>query len=324
MSPDSTPDKTAELREMSLLGHIDELRTRLIISLATLVISVIVCFFFADQTLEILIRPAQLTLDFSAEPDPDQRIDALNLAVARDGQARVIDAEKLFAATEFELNQLNLVLVDQDGDTSGTLINIPFGDGKSTKSNIVYDSPIDPLMVQFKVALIMGILISLIVWVWQIWLFIEPGLTDKEKRVVGPMLVWAIFLFPLGALFAYGMVFLIVPMMNTYVVPGIDPLYNIGKYLKLLTTMMIVFGFIFELPVVLGLLARIGVVTPAFLTHYRRHIWVGLAVVAMLVTPADPVSMMVALVPLIALFELSVVISRPMALLRQRDEEADY
>ena len=105
---------------------------------------------------------------------------------------------------------------------------------------------------------------------------------------------------------------------------GIATLYTIRDYMKLMTNMMIVFGVIFELPLVVAVLSRIGIVTPAFLRHYRRHIYVGLAVVAMVITPADPFSMLIALIPLLILFEASVWLSQIMFLMRGRDfEDAD-
>jgi sec-independent protein translocase protein TatC len=86
--------------------------------------------------------------------------------------------------------------------------------------------------------------------------------------------------------------------------------------------MMIVFGIIFELPLVVALLARVGVATPEFLKQYRRHIYVGLAFAAMILTPADPITMIVAYIPLLVLFEVSIWIAQVMALMRRNDEEA--
>ena len=187
-------------------------------------------------------------------------------------------------------------------------------------SGLNYTSPLDPFMMRLKVSLILAILISLPVWVWQIWLFVAPGLTDKEKRVVRPMLIGAIGLFPLGASFAYVMLYLIFSVMLTYQVEGIVALYSIDKYFKLMTNMVIVFGFIFELPLIIAMLARVGIVTPAFLRHYRRHIYIVLALVSMLVTPGDPWSMIAALIPLFGLFEISIWIAGVMAMLRRADE----
>jgi sec-independent protein translocase protein TatC len=302
-------------RELTLLGHLDELRVRLIICFATLFAAIIGSFFFASPVLEFLIRPVTETLT-PPKLTPETTIPStLTLVVHPDGRIQARRPEQLTNAQT--LQSLEIVALSEDNSTSRTfaLIRPP-----ESPSKIIYPSPLDPFMMLFKVAIIMGILVSLLVWVWQIWLFVAPGLTDNEKKVIRPMLVGAIFLFPLGAVFAYYMIFLIIRIMQGYIVPGIDILYNATNYLKLMTTMMIVFGFIFEMPLVMAMLARVGIVTPAFLLHYRRHIWVGLAAAAMILTPPDPLSMLAVFFPLVLLFEISVLIARPMALLRARAE----
>ncbi len=304
---------------MPLLGHLGELRLRLLISFGTLIVATLLMLFFARRAVELMIRPVTHIFDPGRlmAPEPER----LRLEVAPDGTLRLANPRLLVQSEPEDLrgvfDQALLVLTAADG--SATTLSLG-GSVAGRESKIVYASPIDPLMIQIKVAVILGILVSLVVWVWQAWLFVAPGLTPKEKRVVRPMLVGAVFLFPVGALFAYGMVWLVIPVMNRYVVSGIDTLYNVSIYLKLMTTMMIVFGLIFELPLVVAVLARVGIVTPAFLRHYRRHIYVGLAVLAMLMTPADVVSMLMALVPLIGLFEISIWVAGPMALMRAHDE----
>ncbi|MCH8333340.1 twin-arginine translocase subunit TatC [Candidatus Sumerlaeota bacterium] len=353
---------------MTLIGHLDELRTRLIICAVTLMLATAVSFFFAKPVLKILILPVSTV----------NRMEASNAsAIAQDGDGanetndpratfvlspdgsiswRFDDPERLeewidgagsrkastsfFAglfggdretseslAVQLEPLPLSIELIYDGGSGPITIPVIPsFGPAGSffgQSGSLFYRSPLDPIMVLLKVAIVMGILISLVVWVWQVWLFMAPGLTDREKRVVRPMLQCAIFLFPLGAVFVYFIFFMLVIVMQNYTLSGILPLNDVQVYLKLMTTMMLVFGFLFELPLVIALLARIGVVTPAFLRHYRRHIYVGLAVVSMFLTPSDPFTMVAAMIPLTLLFELSIWVAGVMALMRSRDEEPD-
>lgn len=308
-------------REMTLLGHLDELRTRLIICVGALLVSVIACFFVAQPVLEFLVLPVSRLVKH-APPEPDEKVIARTVLVdAETGEMKFQHPEILQKLDKIDHLQVVFVMNDDAGTTfAGPAI----GGNPFKTTNIIYSRPFDSVLMPLKVAVVMGIFISLGVWIWQIWLFIKPGLTDKEIRVVRPMLGGAVFLFPLGAAFAYGMFFLVMRVMQNYALSSIETLYTIQDYLKVMTNMMIVFGFIFELPLVIAVLSRVGIVTPELLKHYRRHIYVFLAFVAMIVTPADPYSMMIAFVPLIGLFELSVLISRPMALLkRQADEEDD-
>jgi sec-independent protein translocase protein TatC len=310
--------KPSGARELSLVGHLEELRYRLIICIVSLFVFTFISFFAAKPVLEFLIKPATIDSPF-LPPAPEQ--ERIVLEMAADGSLRVKAPGRL-GRIDPEAPPPRLVLefpAAADGATTQAVDLTRKREG----ADLIYTNPIDPFMMPFKVAIIMGILLSLGVWVWQTWLFVAPGLTEPEKRVVGPLLFGAIFLFPIGAGFAYGMFFLIIPVMNRYIVPGIETLYTIRDYLKLMTNMMLVFGVIFELPLVVAVLARIGIVTPAFLQQYRRHIYVALAFVAMVITPADPFSMLIALIPLLLLFEASVWVAKIMAVMRRGDFEDD-
>lgn len=306
----------SDRRELTLMGHLDELRYRLIVCIVALFVFTVVSFFFARPVLELLIRPVTVESPFLPPPPEQQEV---VLRVNPDGGVSVINPERLMETPKFKVPPALLLEFPAGGDRMTTqTLNLT---KKREGADLIYTNPIDPFMMPLKVAIIMGILLSLAVWVYQTWAFVAPGLTEPEKKVVGPMLFGAILLFPVGAAFAYTLFFLIIPVMQRYIVSGIETLYTIREYLKLMTNMMLVFGVIFELPLVMALLARIGIVTPAFLRHYRRHIYVALSIVAMLITPADPFSMLIALIPLLILFEISVWLAGVMALMRSRDFE---
>lgn len=308
--PRPDPDR----RELTLIGHLEELRYRLIVCIAALFVLTFISFFFAKPVLEFLIKPVTAVSPFLPPPPVQPSI------VLRVDAGGSLSVKQPAALADFDpaAPPPHLVLEFAAADDARTTRAIDLTPKKSG-SDLIYTNPMDPFMMPFKVSIILGILLSLGVWVYQIWRFVAPGLTEPEKRVVGPMLAGAIVLFPVGAGFAYVLFFLLIPVMQRYIVPGIATLYTIRDYLKLMTSMMIVFGVIFELPLVVALLARIGIVTPAFLRHYRRHIYVGLSVVAMVITPADPFSMLIALIPLVILFECSVWLSGIMALMRSRE-----
>jgi Tat protein translocase TatC len=293
-------------RELTLIGHLDELRVRLIIGVTVLFLTTLVSMYFSRPVLGMLLAPLE-----SGEP------------ISKDGRILALSADSNGAV------RASMIPADRVEDRSAAVVwYIPAQDGATTRTftmargglSAQMVSPVDPFLMPLKVALVMGILLALPVCVWQIWLFVAPGLTDKEKRVVRPMLVGSIFLFPVGAAFAYAMFFFIMPAMSGWAIGGVQTNYNVRDYLKMMTTMMIVFGFIFELPLIVAMLARVGIVTPAFMRHYRGHIYVVLSIFAMLATPADPISMIAALVPLIVLFEISIYIAGVMKALRDREE----
>ena len=298
-------------REMSLIGHLTELRSRLIISIAALVVCMFTAFFVSDPILRFLTKPIE---GLAREPDRDQE---LALTIGVDGIVRV-DPESL--PDPEKTSTRRLIIVHKVESTTGTT-EMRYIIGEKPSQQFYYLSPLDPIMMKLKVAFIMGILVALPIIIRQIWMFITPGLTDKERRVVKPILWGAIVLFPIGAMFAFYMVKVLLIVMQAYVVEGIDPLLDIFKYLSLLTTLMLIFGVIFELPLVIAIAARIGLVSPETLRYYRRHSYVGLAVVSMFLTPADPFTMLMAFVPLVGLYELSLALAKPMAYFHQRDQQ---
>lgn len=335
MAEEKSTESNTE-RELSLVGHLDELRTRLIICVGATFVLTFLAFFVSRPVLEFLIQPAARIASPAAPPLADPTVpppppeNQILLQVADDGTLRVKDPEALGRIMDEGETPVLAIEIPAAKPSGEALETTPTAatrtlslDPTRKRAELIYTHPLDPFMMPFKVAIVLGILLSLTIWVWQIWLFVAPGLTEKEKKVVGPLLCGAIFLFPLGSSFAYALLFLVIPVMRRYIVPGIDTLYTIRDYLRLMTNMMIVFGFVFELPLVVALLSRIGIVTPPFLRHYRGQIYVGLAVLSAFVTPADPFSMVLALIPLVVLFEVSIWISEIMTRMRDQDFDLD-
>ena len=304
--------------EMSLVGHLSELRVRLIISLLALVACTLIVLPFAWDILDFLIAP------ISHLPEPPRGRVAIRLAVENDGVLRIDNLEQLRALDRDALTRLladspiELAINDQP-TTAATAEPTVFIGGRH-RSALRYPSPIDPFMVPVKVALIVGLLLAFPIVLHQTWLFVRPGLTPGERSVVKPMLTGAVFLFPLGAAFAYFMAHLVLRMMQSYQIEGIETIYDVSKYLSLLIGMMVIFGLIFEMPLMIAIATRIGLVHPRILAHFRRHAYVLLAVAAMVLTPADPWSMIAAYIPMLALYELSIILCRPLARMREQDE----
>jgi sec-independent protein translocase protein TatC len=147
--------------------------------------------------------------------------------------------------------------------------------------------------------------------IWELWRFISPGLLNKEKNAAGGVVAVSGILFFIGVLFGY---FVVAPLaivfLSNYGLPMTQGFYKISDYIDLLVMMTIPLGFVFELPVVLFFLTKMGIITPSFLREYRRFAVVILLVLAAIVTPSpDAASMMLVFTPLYGLYEISILVS---------------
>ena len=165
-------------------------------------------------------------------------------------------------------------------------------------------------IIKWTIAFIGGLVISVPVITYQIWKFIAPGLYANEKGFVLPLVVFSFFSFCSGIFFSYEI--LIPYCLNFFAgLSGENILNNfsINHYFSFITWLLLGCGIVFQLPVISFLLSTIGVLTPAFMRHYRRHSVVAIFIVSSFITPPDPVSMVVMAFPLIILFELSIGVS---------------
>jgi len=165
-------------------------------------------------------------------------------------------------------------------------------------------------IIKWTIAFIGGLVISVPVITYQIWKFIAPGLYANEKGFVLPLVVFSFFSFCSGIFFSYEI--LIPYCLNFFAgLSGENILNNfsINHYFSFITWLLLGCGIVFQLPVISFLLSIIGVLTPAFMRHYRRHSIVAIFIVSSFITPPDPVSMVVMAFPLIILFELSIGVS---------------
>ena len=157
---------------------------------------------------------------------------------------------------------------------------------------LVFTAPTDKFMASLKIAVFGGVLFSCPVWLYQIWKFVAPGLYVNERRYTISFLVAGTILFLIGVSFAY---FLAVPAAFHFLMTfggDIDkPMITIDHYLGFLTTFLFMFGFAFELPLVIVLLGMMGIVSQEFLRRNRRYIVVAIAAVSAVVTPPDIMSM---------------------------------
>lgn len=175
-----------------------------------------------------------------------------------------------------------------------------------------------------KVAFISGVVLSTPVWLYQVVMFVAPGLTSKEKRFLYAALPFVLGSFLLGVLFAFFI--LLPPAMNFLIHFGEDiaqPLIRVGDYVSVVTSLLLWIGIVFELPIVLYVLARLGIVTPAVLKQKRPYAIAGAFVLAALITPTvDPVNQSIVALPIILLYEIGILLSYAAVRARGKAEPA--
>jgi len=234
--------------KMPLLEHLTELRTRLLYSMVGFIIAFVVCFYFADAILGILVQP--LTHAF------------------------------------------------------------PVGQGK-----LIYTKLYSAFFVNLKVSLFAAFLVSFPVIANQLWSFIAPGLYAKEKKAFLPFLIATPVLFTAGASLAY---FFVMPTAFKWFIGfqgnrgglQLEALPGIEEYLNLVMQFIFAFGISFLLPVLLMLLNRAGIVSRAQLVAARRYVIVGITALAAVITPPDVLSQLMLAIPLLFLFEGTLIVMR--------------
>jgi sec-independent protein translocase protein TatC len=173
-------------------------------------------------------------------------------------------------------------------------------------------------LVPLKVTLMAAFLIALPYVLYQIWAFVAPGLYHHEKRLALPVIFSSVVFFALGMAFAYFIVFPIAfGFFAGYTPAGVQMMTDIDKYLSFVLTMFVAFGITFEVPVVVVVLVRLGVVSLDKLRSIRGYVIVGAFVVGAIFTPPDVLSQVMLAVPLWLLYELGLLIARFVAVTKR-------
>jgi sec-independent protein translocase protein TatC len=201
---------------MSLLEHLEELRSRIIVIAIAILLAGIVGFYLADPLIGLLRQPL-----------PDDGAQLIQLTV---GEA--------------------------------------FG-------------------VHIQVALMTGVALAMPVILYQVWAFVTPGLTRGERRVIWPLLIVAVLLFAGGLLLGYLLIPVAINFLLDFSLEGVEPMLGVGDYVSFVTTLLLAFGLALQFPVVLYLLARLGILSYAFLARRRREAILLIALLAVVITPGD-------------------------------------
>ena len=172
--------------------------------------------------------------------------------------------------------------------------------------------PFGQLMLYFEVAMVGGLIISLPNVFYQLWKFISPALKKTERRYISAIVGFSTLCFLLGIVFAY---FVMLPYSLKFAAQfgsaNIKNVFAIDEYMTIILSIMLGAGLVFELPMVSFFLTKLGILTPQFMRKYRRHAIVGIFIAAAFLSPGtDPISMIILAVPLLLLYEISIIISK--------------
>ena len=190
-------------------------------------------------------------------------------------------------------------------------------------SKMIATGVISPFLVPMKVTLVISIIVALPWVLYQMWAFIAPGLYLHEKRLVAPLVISSSLLFMAGVAFCYFFVFgRVFHFISNFSPSSIAVTPDIENYLDFVMSMCLAFGATFEVPVVVVILVRMGLVSIAKLKEVRPYVIVGAFVIAAIVTPPDIVSQFALAVPMCLLFELGLLVAPMFVRATQAPEEA--
>jgi len=172
-------------------------------------------------------------------------------------------------------------------------------------------SPAEALLAYSKVALAFGVVLSLPILLYEIWTFIRPGLTVRERRYGLAFVFWGSLLFGAGASFAY---WILLPPSLTFLLGfgsrTLQPVISINHYLSFTSTMILTCGVVFEFPLAIFFLTKLGIVTPRLLRRNWKTAFLSMVIVAAIATPTqDPINLILMTLPLLLLYETSILVS---------------
>jgi len=204
-----------------------------------------------------------------------------------------------FIVTYFFRDRVNMFLLQ------------PFKKVMPAGSNFIFTGVTEAFITYFKIWILTAVTVSSPVIIYQMWMFVSPGLYEKERRYVYPLMFWGSLAFAVGVIFCY---FIVMPNLYrffvSYASDFVIPMPDLKLYVSLTLKLLVIFGFLFELPLVAYFLAKVGILNHRFLAKKRRYAVLGAFILSAIITPPDPVSQILVAMPLWGLYELSVVIAR--------------
>lgn len=255
-------------KEMSFLGHLEELRWHLVRSASAIFIFAIIFFIFSEQVYDHFLL---------AHLKPD------------------------FITYQLFCDFFNLFGMDSD------FCSVNFGEKKLISIKVT-----SQLMNSIWSSFILGVIVSFPYLLWEVWRFVSPGLTKNEIKKSRGFIFIASFLFFIGVLFSF---YVIAPisinfLYNYQITDSIENSFTLESHIGLVTNMLLGVSILFELPVLIYFLTKIGLITPEFLKRYRKHSLVVVLIVAAIITPPDVASQVIVAIPILILYEVGIIVSR--------------
>lgn len=327
-----------ELR-MSFTEHLGELRDRLIRSGIAVLIGVLICYIFSNQIFEALARPIRMMESEIAGVEISADMESLDAVVPpAPGEAPVGEAPAGEPAasspaatapstpvgpteppTLEEIEAGAPVWVTFKAD-EGYLVHLKIADnaiqgvrvadGSALTADWTVLNPLEPIMVKFKIAGYGGLFLAMPFILFQLCAFIFPGLRPQEKKAAQFLVFGCTILAFAGVALAYFGVFpFVLPYLAQFVPADVDVQLRMNETISMIVKGLLGFGIAFQFPMAVLILVYMGVLDPATLRAYRKIVLVGLAVLSAILTPPDPLTMTLMLVPLYTLYECSIWLS---------------
>jgi sec-independent protein translocase protein TatC len=187
----------------------------------------------------------------------------------------------------------------------------PFIEVMPPQSSFIFTSVTEAFITYFKVAIVAALFLASPLVLYEIWMFVSPGLYDAEKRYVFPFIAFGSVFFVAGGLFCY---FAVLPTVFhffvSYASSFIIPMPSLKEYMNLVLKMILIFGLIFQMPLVAYYLSKAGIINYRSLKKKRRYAILAIVIVSAIITPPEVTSQLLMAVPMYGLFELSLVIAK--------------
>ena len=176
---------------------------------------------------------------------------------------------------------------------------------------LVYTRLTEAFITYLKLSLLVGVILSFPVLLYQIWMFVAPGLLDDERRLARNIVFWATFLFAGGGLFAF---FIVLPRMlaffMSYAGPNLEPLPSLGLYLTFVGRMVLALGISFEIPFLMFMISRAGLVSAKYFARKRLYFYIAIVVLAFLLTAGEVTATVLLSLPLFGLYETGILLGK--------------
>ena len=309
---------------LSLVDHLDELRTRLVFCAVTLVAAFALCFWQNDAVLEIVTRPVETTQNLTSSErrseDPLEqsarfqraqaqalRATAPALAQTAEALGTMRGAENLTEPQRRSIERATSSLATAGSELAEAARAVP----RNPERNLVTLGVAEPFTSTITVALYAALLLAMPMLLYQAYAFVLPAFSPRERHVAVPLMLMVPALFVGGVAFGYFVILTpAVRFLQNFNDDSFDILLQAKDYFRFAVLFVAAIGLMFQIPVGVLALTRLGIVTPRQLRRNRGYVILGIAILAAVATPTpDPITMTLAMGPLIVLFELSILVA---------------